>query len=804
MNQLPGLTSQEASLRLTQYGENRIPEKKYSLLLVIWNQLRGIFNLLLLAAALITFALNQYTDTIFIAFFLFFGVFLNVYQEHRAKIAADKLKALLQPSIRVIRDGRIQEILSIHLVPGDLVVLECGDLVPADCLVIENSALFADETTFTGESYPVPKKSRKEEGSEEESLLYQGTIITAGNGKGEVLKTGSSTRLAGLMKFSSAPKEQSLLNLGISKISSFILKASSLTLAGIILANMLIKGPEASFTDLLVFAIALSVSVIPEALPLVVTFSLSRGALEFAEKKVLVKRLSSIQDLGLVNLLCTDKTGTLTENSLHVVSIRPVAATSDELLLAGRFASTRLEVRYPEPFDLACDEALSPELRTYLSSSQLLEEEAFDPKLRSNGARWKTPEGTILHIRRGSPEAIASTGLNSSPADQDWIHLEEGRGHRVLALSRDNGKGPVLAGYLSFSDRLKSTAAQTIQEAEGLNVLITIITGDSAAVAESVAREAGLVREASEVILAQDFFQLPLPEREDRIGNIRVFARTTPEQKLELIHMLKKKYNVGYLGEGINDAPALRSAHVSMVVPSAADIAREASDIILLDSDLQVIVQGIRMGRRIHANIMKYIRGTLISNFGNFYAVAIGTLLVTFLPMLPRQLLLLNLLSDFPMISLAFDKVSEEELAEPKEVHPHGLYTTIITLGLVSTVFDFIFFALFFQRGASVLQTNWFIASVLTELLLVFSIRSMMPAWKSGVPSGILTGLTLISMAAAISLPYIPMTADFFGFQPPSFQDLLLIFLMTLLYGMCNEIAKKPLAKFLVKHQTLS
>jgi Mg2+-importing ATPase len=366
------------------------------------------------------------------------------------------------------------------------------------------------------------------------------------------------------------------------------------------------------------------------------------------------------------------------------------------------------------------------------------------------------------------------------------------------------GNAPELAGYLSFSDRLKSTAAQTIQEAEGLNVLITIITGDSAAVAESVAREAGLVREASEVILAQDFFQLPLPERENRIGDIRVFARTTPEQKLELIHMLKKKYRVGYLGEGINDAPALRSAHVSMVVPSAADIAREASDIILLDSDLQVIVQGIRMGRRIHANIMKYIRGTLISNFGNFYAVAIGTLLVTFLPMLPRQLLLLNLLSDFPMISLAFDKVSEEELAEPKQVHPHGLYTTIITLGLVSTVFDFIFFALFFQRGASVLQTNWFIASVLTELLLVFSIRSMMPAWKSGAPSGILTGLTLISMAAAILLPYFPMTADFFGFQPPSIQDLLLIFLMTLLYGMSNEIAKKPLAKFLVKHQTLS
>jgi Mg2+-importing ATPase len=543
------------------------------------------------------------------------------------------------------------------------------------------------------------------------------------------------------------------------------------------------------------FAIALSVSVIPEALPLVVTFSLSRGALEFAEKKVLVKRLSSIQDLGLVNLLCTDKTGTLTENSLHVVSIRPVAATSDELLLAGRFASTRLDVRYPEPFDVACDEALSPELRAYLSSSQLLEEEAFDPKLRSNGARWKTPEGINLHIRRGSPEAIASTGLNMNPADQDWVHLEESRGHRVLALSRDVGNAPELAGYLSFSDRLKSTAAQTIQEAEGLNVLITIITGDSAAVAESVAREAGLVREASEVILSEDFFELPLPEREDRIGNIRVFARTTPEQKLELIHMLKKKYNVGYLGEGINDAPALRSAHVSMVVPSAADIAREASDIILLDSDLQVIVEGIRMGRRIHANIMKYIRGTLISNFGNFYAVAIGTLLVTFLPMLPRQLLLLNLLSDFPMISLAFDKVSEEELAEPKEVHPHGLYTTIITLGLVSTVFDFIFFALFFQRGAGVLQTNWFIASVLTELLLVFSIRSMMPAWKSGAPSGILTGLTLISMAAAILLPYFPMTADFFGFQPPSIQDLLLIFLMTLLYGMSNEIAKKPLAR---------
>jgi Mg2+-importing ATPase len=298
---------------------------------------------------------------------------------------------------------------------------------------------------------------------------------------------------------------------------------------------------------------------------------------------------------------------------------------------------------------------------------------------------------------------------------------------------------------------------------------------------------------------ATDFLALPLSEQHKRISIVRVFARTTPEQKLELIELLKHQYTVGYLGEGINDAPALKAAHVSMVVESAADVAREIADIILLKNDLRVIIDGIRAGREAHANTLKYIRATLVSNFGNFYAVAIGSLFISFLPMLPKQLLLLNLLSDFPMMAIAFDRVSAQEVARPQRYDFHSLYIIFITLGLVSTVFDFIFFALFYRISPAVLQTNWFIASVLTELLLLLSIRSLLPIEKAGWPAPLIVFLSAVAVVLTFALPMIPWTAAFFEFTPPTAKHLGLIVAIALLYLVISELVKRPLAAFLNK-----
>ena len=371
---------------------------------------------------------------------------------------------------------------------------------------------------------------------------------------------------------------------------------------------------------------------------------------------------------------------------------------------------------------------------------------------------------------------------------------------RVLGVSYDDGSGARFGGFVSFVDTLKDTTIETIAAARKLNVAVTIITGDALMVAEAVGREAGLVTSSDEVMKAAQFLALPIQEQFKRISTIRVFARTTPEQKLQLIELLKKQYTVGFLGEGINDAPALKAAHVSMVVQSAADVARETADIVLLKNDLRVIVEGIRMGRETHANTLKYIRATLVSNFGNFYAVAIGSLFISFLPMLPKQLLLLNLLSDFPMMAIAFDRVSEQEVAQPQRYDFRSLYIIFVTLGLVSTVFDFIYFALFYRISPEVLQTNWFIASVITELLLMASIRSMLPIEKAGWPAPLVVLVSVLALVITLALPMIPWTAEFFEFTRPTTAHLVLIMSLALLYLIITELAKRPLARFLKRN----
>ncbi len=802
-NKYSGLSSQEVMERRDRFGPNALPAPKHRTWKLILRQFGGIFNILLIAASVVTFLLGEPIDGLFILFFVFLGVTLNIIQEYKSNAAADKLKSYLVRMATVRREGADLEIPASEIVPGDLLKLEAGDVVPADSVIRQARNLLADETTFTGESIAIAKQatSSANEKADDTNRLLQGVVIVSGNALAEVTATGSRTRLAAIAGAVSSVHAQSDLVKGLDRISKFILYSTLITLMFVILANLLIEGRNTDIPHLLIFSIALAVSVIPEALPLVLTFSLSRGALAFAKKDVIVKRLSSVQDLGSVNLLCTDKTGTITENRLTYQSEFCVPESEYSPLLLARLAAYSLAKQNPEPFDKAVDEAITPEQRKDVDSFKLLEEEAFDPFLRSNGAILKSKSGKNLHVRRGSPEYFHGLGLVPSEKAQGWLNEEEKHGRRVLGVSYDDGRGARFAGFVSFVDRLKSTTIETIEEARKLNIAITIITGDALMVAEAVGREAGLVTQNDQVMDASTFLSLPTPEQIQRAGRVRVFARTTPEQKLEIILLLKQQYTVGFLGEGINDAPALKAANVSLVVQSAADVARETADIILLKNDLRVIVDGIRLGRETHANTLKYIRATLVSNFGNFYAVAVGSLFINFLPMLPKQLLLLNLLSDFPMMAIAFDRVAISEIDRPQKYDFRSLYIIFITLGLVSTVFDFLYFGLFYQISPGVLQTNWFIASVITELLLLISIRSMLPIRKAGWPAPMITVLSVGAILITIALPLIPWSAKFFEFTSPSLQHLGIIIGLAVLYLIISELLKKPLSKFLNRQE---
>jgi Mg2+-importing ATPase len=802
MSNLDGLSSTEVSERRARYGPNALPVPRYRLPRLIFRQFRGVFNLLLLGAAGVTFALGEPIDGSFILLFVVLGSSLNVFQEYKSNAAADKLKSYLVRTVTVRRDGRDQQVPNDEIVPGDILKLQSGDIVPADAIIKQARDLLVDETTFTGESIPVVKQAATDitrEASDVHRLL-QGVVIIHGNALAEVSATGTQTRLAAIAGTASTVQAESELVTGIDRISTFILRATLITLLFVVLANILIDGRDTDFPQLLIFAIALAVSVIPEALPLVLTFSLSRGALQFAQKHVIVKRLSSVFDLGSVNLLCTDKTGTITENRLVYRNIYPNPKSRFHPLVLARLAAHPLMERNPEPFDRAIGEALSLAQQAEVDSFELLEEEAFDPELRSNGAVVRRDDGLRLHIRRGSPEYFFEQGLIE---EQDqvgaWLADEERQGRRVLGVTYDDGSGAQFGGFVSFVDTLKATTVATVVAARRLNVAITIITGDALMVAEAVGREAGLVTNGDEVMEAAVFLALPAQEQRKRVGKVRVFSRTTPEKKLELIELLKEQYTVGFLGEGINDALALKAAHVSMTVQSAADVARETADIVLLENDLRVVVDGIRLGRETHANTLKYIRATLVSNFGNFYAVAIGSLFISFLPMLPKQLLLLNLLSDFPMMAIAFDRVAEQDVARPQRYDFRSLYIMFITLGLVSTVFDFVYFGLFYRISPGVLQTNWFIASVITELLLLVSIRSLLPIEKAGWPAPIVVILSAVAIVITLALPLIPWTAAFFEFARPTLAHLGLILSIALLYLVTTELVKRPLASFLSK-----
>lgn len=791
-----GLSSHEAAKRLLTYGKNALPQPKYRFLKLLGRQFKGIFNILLIIAGFVTLFLGGGIDAAFLFLFVFLSISLSLYQEHKSNAAADTLRSYLVRTITVRRDNVDVEVSIDDLVPGDILKLESGDIVPADAVIRHTTSLQVDETTFTGESVPVTKVATQSDSYSDENMLLQGVVIIRGAAFVEVIATGINTKLAGIAKTVSEVQSESELNKGLDRISRFIMKVTVITLTFVVIANIFIDGNSTDIPALLVFAIALAVSVIPEALPLVMTFALSHNAVKLAKKNVIVKRLSSVQDLGTIEVLCSDKTGTITENHLVFSNVFKNSASQYHPLVLSRLASHDLDEAHPEPFDRATNEVLDEAMRKEVASFELLEEEAFDPKERSNGSVVKQ-RGRTLHIRRGSPEYFIEKGIVAKEAVAAWIEAEEVQGRRILGVSYDAGFGPIFGGMISFTDQLKPTTIATIAAARELNVAITIITGDSKRVAEAVGREIGLVTEADEVIEANDFFLLPPHEQHERVAKIRVFARTTPDHKLEIIELLKHQFTVGFLGEGINDAPALKAAHVSMVVQSASDVARETADIILVKSDLGVIIEGIRFGRETYTNILKYIRATLVSNFGNFYAVAIGSLFISFLPMLPKQLLLLNLLSDFPMLAIAFDRVGREEVARPQRYDFRALYIMFITLGLVSTAFDFMYFALFYRISPEVLQTNWFIASALTEILLVFSIRSMLPIEKAGRPANVIIWLSVLAFAAALIIPVFPPTARFFEFNQPSLQHLIIIVTLALLYLATTELVKRPLVRFL-------
>lgn len=807
-----GISSEDAKFRLEHYGQNSLTSTTVSWVRVLLRQFRSAFIYLLFAASLITYILGEYIDGTMILCFLLINAGLGFYQEYRSERTIELLKRYIVSYVKAVRDGVVREVRSEHIVPGDIIVLDTGDKIPADVRLIETSGFVIDESILTGESVPVVKDARPttlppNAYHEAKNLGFSGTTVISGSARAVVLATGVHASIGRISALTMETKRVSNFEKSIDQFANFILKLVTITISIVFLANIFIKGEQADVIELVVFSIALTVSVIPEALPVVTTFSLSRGARRLAEQKVIVKRLSAVEDLGGIEILCSDKTGTLTENKLTVTNVYAVQS-DEQVLWYANLAGAFDERKKLEPFDNALWAHISDDAKKDIHTYHKKAEVPFDPVTKKNLVLIEGG-GKDEIVVRGAPEAVLAVSADVSLEERAhiaaWIEEEGRKGHRVLAVGQKqcgacheggdsvNMTGETgfrFEGVVSFKDPIRASAGAAIKKARDLGVAIKIITGDSREVAGAVAFEIGLTGSPEEVITAAEWEALPQKEQLAALERYAVIARVSPEQKYAVIDMLQGKYVVGFLGEGINDAPALKVAGVSIVVEGGADIAREAADIILLKKNLKTILDGIEEGREVFANTTKYIKATLASNFGNFFAVATASLIVDFLPMLPLQILLVNLLSDFPMIAISMDTVDSKELASPKRYDVKDIVLFSLILGGVSTFFDFIFFGLFYKISPSVLQTNWFIGSILTELILLFSIRSRKSIFKAKGASGTLVWLTSIAAIVTVVLPFIPGVGPLFGFVRPSGMHLAIILGIVGVYFACTETIK--------------
>lgn len=808
-SQLSGLSSTQVTQQKKIYGKNEFSVSRLKWHHILLRQLRSPFIYILIAIALFSAVMGEWIDAGMVTLFIVLNTVLGFFQEYRSEKAVQLLNNYVSDHARVRRNDQEDLLDARELVPGDIVILEKGDKVPADIRLLDSESLAVDESILTGESIPVNKHpqllTKPATLHTASNILFGGTYVVGGKGTGIVYATGQQMVSGDIIKLTDQTKRVSSFEKGIQQYSQFILKLVLLTLSFTFVLNLILKGTS-SFFELLFFSTALAISVIPEALQVVTTVALSQGAVCLAKKKVVVKRLSAIEDLGSIQVLCTDKTGTITTNQMAVQDV--YSQNQEQCLFYARIAASFISKKKQHPnnsFDLALDKALTPKQQAALSHYTILNSAPFDPETRRNCVLIKKDTQQEL-IVRGAPEAILSLCSLSKlqKAEINSWSVEQGRqGCRVIAIATtshfstkentipDPLPSCTLLGLISFADPVKPSTIATIDKAKKLGVQVKILTGDAPEVAGAVGFQTGLADSPDAVITGEDFFKLPKGEQLRLAENLHVFARLTPQDKHQLIELLMKRYEVGFLGDGINDAPALKKATVAIVVKGAADIAVEAADVVLLAQDLAVVIEGVKRGRDIFTNTVKYLKATLASNFGNFFALAAASLISPILPMLPLQILLLNLLSDFPMIAIATDTVEADEVRSPKTYQVKEVILFCTLLGLVSTLFDFTFFAIFSRTTPAELQTYWFIGSVLTELAFIFSVRAKKPFWKALPPSKVLVGLAIVAALSAVTIPWITPLRILFDFVMPQSRWLVVIGLVVGLYFIASELVKR-------------
>ncbi len=815
-----GLSSEEAERRLEIYGRNELAKKKKRAAIINFlSRFKSPLVIILMVAGGVSAALGAIASVIVIYTMVFLSVSLAYYQENNASKAAELLKEKVATSATVLRDGIKQEVKLPFVVPGDIVYLSAGDIAPADARVLDAKDLFVNQSALTGESFPVektsmPVKAKEASITEWTNYLFMGTSVVSGSASAIVVKTGSSTEYGKIAQKLVERAPETEFEIGIKKFGFLIMQVTILLVLFVFMVNALLHPDAEGILTALLFAVALAVGLTPELLPMIITINLSKGAMAMSKKGVIVKRLSSIETFGSMNVLCTDKTGTLTENQIKLILHVDMNGKDDDKVLLYSFLNSNFQTGLKSPLD----EAILKHEDINIASYKKIDEVPFD-FVRRRVSVVAEHEHQRFFIAKGAPEEIFKvcsyyeldgivsdiTEEISKQIEQKYLDLSA-EGLRVLGVaskrlkeektvySINDERNMTFLGFVAFLDPPKVTAKQSLQLLNKAGVELKILTGDNELVTKKVCSELGF--EISGILLGSEISKMSDDTLSPVVEEANVFARVTPAQKDRIINLLKSNgHVVGFMGDGINDAPSLKTSDVGISVDNAVDVARESADIILLKNDLTVLGQGVLEGRKTFGNTMKYIMMGVSSNFGNMFSAAGGSIFLPFLPMLPIQILLNNLLYDTSQTVMTTDNVDAEYIEKPKRWDISFIRRFMITLGPVSSLFDYAtFFTMLLVFNAwtneGLFQTAWFIESLCSQTLVVLIIRTRrVPFWKSK-PSKYLTIMLLTIISFAIIVPYTPL-GDFFGFVPPPLTFFLALGAILGAYAVLAETVKR-------------
>jgi len=811
-----GLSAADTVARRARYGPNVLEEpRRLSLPLKFLSRFRNPLVLILLVAGVIAALTGDLASCVIISTIVLISAVLDTVQEHRAEQAAEDLKVEVALKEQVLRDGREVTIPARELVPGDVVLLAAGDLVPADGRLLEARDFFVNEALLTGESYPAEKHPRDEgvdslEITAATNAAFMGSSVMNGSARLLVCRTGLTTQLGQISSTLRRAPPPSALDQGTRRFGLLIVRLTEILVLFVLLVNLLFHRPWlASF----LFAVALAVGLTPELLPMIVSVTLARGALRMARAHVIVKRLAAIHDLGSMDVLCTDKTGTLTEARIRLARHVALSGGDSERVLDLAWLNSHFQAGLHNPLDTAIIDYGPPRDQGWTK----IDEVPFDFQRRRVSVLIER-DGRRLLITKGAPEDIIRIANRyEEPAKPRPLPLDaaaRARAAEVFEALGDDGfralgvacrefepdraaataadeRDLVFAGFVVFFDPPKESAGVAITTLAAAGVGVKILSGDNERVTRHVCRELGIP--VTGLLTGAEIEALGDEALAARLEETNLFCRVTPVQKNRVILALKHRGRVvGFLGDGINDAPSLHTADVGISVDSAVDVAKDAADIILLRHDLGVLARGVSEGRRAFGNIMKFIMMAMSSNFGNMFSMAGATLILPFLPMLPAQILLNNLLYAVSEMPIPLDEVDREATEKPEHWDMRFIRDFMLVMGPVSSIFDYLTFGLLllvFHANEASFQTGWFIESLATQVLVIFVLRTRRNPLRSR-PHPLLATTSLAIVAIAVLLPFTPL-GTWFGFAPPPPALLLAIAGLTVSYLLLAESAKQ-------------